>query len=143
MNIHDIVNIIFVVISLVLVLVSAFYHGKSKVFSKIAGLILDAESTYGAGTGSVKMTYVVGELYNLLPAVIRPFLPQALLQTIVQAVFDNIQYFAQMQIKQLEAKKDDGINVGTSGSSDAASNAQTGATAADQVQQVTSGLPQA
>ena len=103
MSTSEIIALIFVAVSVVLSLLATFYRGKSKIFSTIAGWILSAESTYGAGTGTVKMSYVVGKLYDLLPAIIRPFLPETLLQTFVQTVFDKIQAYAQLQVKQLAA----------------------------------------
>ena len=146
MNISDILNIAFVAIGIILFLVALFYHGKNKVVTEIASQILDAEVTYGIGTGAVKMAYVVGKLYAMLPAFIRPLLPSALLQTMVQTVFNKIQAFAQLQIRQLAAAKsaeaDDASDkaIGTVSDTAGAATGQTGVAEASQVQQVTAGL---
>lgn len=104
MNLSDYVNIAFALISIILFFISLYSGGKNKVVSSIAGLIYEAEQTYGAGTGPTKLSYVVGKLYALIPAAVRPFLPESLLQTAVQAVFDKVQAFGLLQIKQLAGK---------------------------------------
>jgi hypothetical protein len=104
MTISDYINIALAIISVVLFGVSLFTGGKNKAVSSIAGLIYEAENKYGAGTGTTKMSWVVGRLYAMLPAVVRPLLPQSMLQTVAQSIFDQVQAFGLLKIKQLADK---------------------------------------
>lgn len=101
MNISDWVNVGFAVISVILFLISLFVGKKNKSLLAVAGLIYDAETRYGIGMGVIKMDYVVGKMYALIPAVFRPFIPRSLMMTIVQQVFDKIQAFGELQVKDL------------------------------------------
>ena len=51
--------------------------------------------------GGFKFDWVVGQLYDLLPLAVRPFVPRSLIEQIVQTTFDAIEGYARMQLDRL------------------------------------------
>lgn len=99
MSISDIVNIGFAILFLIAGFLSIYYQGNSKLTKAVSGFIAEAEATYtSAASGGVKMQYAVGKLYSLLPAVVRPFIPESVIQVIAQSVFDQIAAYAKIQL---------------------------------------------
>ena len=80
-----------------------WYQGNAKVSGRVAALIRRAEELYSdlANAGGVKFEWVVGQLYNLLPLAIRPFVPRSLVEQVVQTTFDAIEGYARMQLDKL------------------------------------------
>ena len=44
---------------------------------------------------------MVGQLYDLIPLAVRPFVPRKLVEQIVQTTFDAIEGYARMQLDRL------------------------------------------
>lgn len=101
MNISEIVNIVLVVLSIIIGFAATYFKGNAKINGRVAAYIAEAEATYtDAKSGGVKMQYVVGKLYALLPAAIRPFIPQAILVALAQNIFDKIAEYAAAQLNK-------------------------------------------
>ena len=103
------------------------YFKTSSVFRKfVSKLIADAEVKYATAekAGKAKMAWVVSQLYNYIPAMLRPFFSEEQLQSLVQEVFDQISKYATIQLdkavaaleKKYDSKKNK--NVETSQSSE-------------------------
>ena len=99
MSVSEIINIALAALALVVGFLVTYYKGNNKLVKAVAGYIAEAETTYtSAKSGGVKMQYVVGKLYALLPAVVRPFIPESVVQTIAQAIFDQVSAYAKLQL---------------------------------------------
>lgn len=105
MSVSDIINIVLIVLTVVSGFLSLYFKGNSTLYAKAADYIALAESTYtDAKSGGLKMQYVVSRLYALIPAAVRPFIPQALVQTIAQTVFDQVAAYAAKQLDKAVSK---------------------------------------
>lgn len=144
MNVSEIVNIVLVALTLVVGFAATYFKANGKLNGKVAAYISEAEATYtDAKSGGVKMQYVVGKLYALLPAAIRPFIPQTILMTLAQTVFNKIADYATQQLDKAMDKvvpAYTGSVVGTVTDAPAAAVTSTGTAEASQTQQVTAGL---
>ena len=77
-------DFILLIIAAVAAVVFAIFKGnKSVVMRMLYALVTDAEKALGAGTGSLKLAAVIGEIYPKLPAVVKTFISD---KTIVQWV---------------------------------------------------------
>ena len=100
-------NLIWQIVSGALLIIGAFlvsYFRTSSVFRGfIAQLIADAEWVFSEveKAGNEKMAWVISKLYGYIPAVLQPFFPENKLREIVQAVFDKIKDFADLQVERL------------------------------------------
>lgn len=86
--------------------VALWYKSNAKLNTKVAGLISAAEQEYADTTkaGLQKFEWVVSQLYNLIPAPVRPFIPRELIASVVQSTFDAIQGYAIQQLNRLADK---------------------------------------
>lgn len=108
MTISIIINIVLAVLALTVGFAATYYKGNSKLIKAVTGYIAQAEATYtSAKSGGAKMQYVVGKLYALLPAIIRPFMPESVIQTICQAIFDKVDAYAKLQLDKVVDKVTD------------------------------------
>lgn len=66
----------------------------------VAKNILYAEEEYGdlVNAGGKKFNQVVDWLYEMIPAVVRPFMPRKFVEKLVQSVFDAMETYAKIQI---------------------------------------------
>lgn len=105
MTVSDIINIVLAVLTVIVGFLATYFKGNSKLYSRVASYIALAEATYtDASSGGLKMQYVIGRLYALIPAVIRPFIPESVIQTIVQTVFDQVAAYATKQLDKAATK---------------------------------------
>ena len=58
----------------VLVVVLAFRGKKQIIFKMLYALVTEAEAEFGAGTGTLKFSYVLERVYSILPAGIKTFI---------------------------------------------------------------------
>lgn len=101
----------------VLLVLGAFlieYFKTSAVFRGfIAQLISDAEWVFSGveKAGKEKMAWVIKQLYEYIPAILRPLFPEGKLEEIVQRIFDKIKEYADLQVEKLRtaylAKKEE------------------------------------
>jgi hypothetical protein len=78
-------DFILLIIAAVAAVVFAIFKGnKSVVMRMLYSLVTDAEQAFGAGTGSLKLAAVIGEIYPKLPAIIKAFITEKTLQKWVE-----------------------------------------------------------
>lgn len=88
----------------------ALYYRYSEKLREVTGnitkLILEAEEEYKGITksGNEKFQYVVSVVYGMLPPVAQKFVPQSLIESIVQSTFDYIESYAKMQLEKVADK---------------------------------------
>ena len=73
-------DFILLIVAAVAVIVFAIFKGNKSVVMRILySLVIEAEQTYGAGTGSLKLAAVIDAIYPRLPAVIKMFITDEML----------------------------------------------------------------
>ena len=103
MEIQEFMRIVIYACTLLFGGLALWYQGNAKISGWVAALIEQAEELYGDLTkaGGFKFNWVVGQLYDLLPLAVRPFVPRSLIEQIVQTTFDAIEGYAKMQLDRL------------------------------------------
>lgn len=100
---------IIAIVSLVLVFTALclgyYFYVKSKINAAVSDSINDAENL--DISGDAKKAEAVAQLAAIVPAVLKPFISEKMLATIVQAAFDKIEAYAKKQIKKKTAPSDD------------------------------------
>lgn len=106
MKASELIHALFYFIAVILGGLVLWYKSNAKLHQTVSSLIADAENQYKDLTraGGIKFEWVVGQLYGLIPAVIRPFIPRTLVRTLVQAAFDAIAGYAKLQLDRLAEK---------------------------------------
>lgn len=104
MNYQEFVRIVIYLCALIFGGLALWYRGNAKVSGRVAALIRRAEELYSDLTqaGGIKFEWVVGQLYDLIPLAVRPFVPRKLVEQIVQTTFDDILLQKQIHNKQRE-----------------------------------------
>ena len=103
MEVQEFVRIVIYLCALAFGGLALWYQGNAKVSGRVAALIRRAEELYSDLTqaGGIKFEWVVGQLYDLIPLAVRPFVPRKLVEQIVQTTFDAIEGYARMQLDRL------------------------------------------
>lgn len=102
MSMDAIINIALAAISAALGLAAACCRTRSRLLSQISGYIAEAESTYREViSGGQKFQIVVGKLYSLVPAFLKPFITEKMVAALTQKVFDEIDSYAKEQLAGL------------------------------------------
>lgn len=84
--------------------VGYYFYVKSKINAAVSGSINDVENL--DINGEAKKAEAVAQLSALVPAVLKPFISEKMLDAIVQAAFDKIEAYAKIQIKKKTAPSD-------------------------------------
>ncbi len=101
MTIYQILDILLAILTLIVWGVATYFKDSSRLFSQATTFIQEAEKAYPAvHSGNMKMRYVVGRLYGLVPPPMRPFIPECLIQSLAQKIFDQVAAYAQAQIEK-------------------------------------------
>jgi len=82
------------IIAVCLVLSSYLYYvGKKREAKQIIYyLVHEAEKRFGAGTGDTKYAYVVAQVYPKLPTVVRLFMTEKALDTLIDKSVKELEY---------------------------------------------------
>lgn len=105
MNTSEIINIVLVVLTIVVGFVSLYFKANTKLYAKVTGFITAAEGLYqDANSGGQKFEWVIGQLYALIPAPVRPFIPKSILAAIVQNIFNQVAAYATKQLDRATVK---------------------------------------
>ena len=106
MNWKDILQVIEIIAMIVGGFAISYFRTSSVFRGFIAELIADAEERFSnvEKAGAEKMAWVVAQIYAFIPAWLKPFLTTEKIQAIVQAVFDKIKAFADIQVLKIKAK---------------------------------------
>ena len=97
-----------IVLMVVVFVICAYYRKSAVLRGYIAELILDAEEYYAKQekAGELKMAWVVGQIYDFVPAIFKPILTKERIREIVQGVFDYIAAYADIQVAKIKAAYD-------------------------------------
>lgn len=103
-----IVQIVEIVAFIVGGFVISYLRTSEVVHKFVAALIADAEELYAnvEKSGAQKMAWVIEQIYAYVPAWLKPFLTAEKIQAIVQAVFDKIKAYADIQVSKWQAQYD-------------------------------------
>ena len=103
MEYTEIIRITIYILAVALGGLAVWYKGNAKISGMAARLIAQAEYEYKdlAKSGGVKNAWVIDQLYGLIPAPVRVFVPRSLVATLVQTTFDAMTGFAKLQLDQL------------------------------------------
>lgn len=100
-----ILTVVFAVLTIVGIFVSYYFYVKNKITKAIAGEIDNAEKE--DVEGPKKKAEVIAQLQTLIPAVLKPFITYAVLDKLVQTVFDGIERYAKKQVAKKAAENKD------------------------------------
>lgn len=94
-----------IAIALIVAIALIIRSGKNiKILSKAS--ILEAERLFKSETGQAKFIWVVGEVYEKLPSIIKAFYSKAQIEKLVQESFEILKNTALEQVKVQNAKED-------------------------------------
>ena len=79
----------------------AYYRTNAKLQRFVAGLIAQAESTYGSGTGGVKFEWVCSKIYLMVPVPLQAIINKQMIETTVQGTFNSMAAYAKTQLDKL------------------------------------------
>lgn len=89
----------------------AYYKLNTRLTQKITAFINQAEEVYREQTeaGKIKFNFVLKELERMIPAFLKPFIKEEMLESLIQSIFDEMQNFAEKQMNQVidQLKKED------------------------------------
>ena len=78
-----------IIISASLALGLLYYKGQKTVVYKILySLVTEAEAKFGGGTGELKQAYVIKQVYNALPSILKTFISAERIGTWVDDALD-------------------------------------------------------
>lgn len=99
-------DIIMTVLAIVFGGLSLYISGKKNVIDAVAGFIDEAEDIYKDSTkaGGEKFEWVVDRIMNIIPIALKPFISRALVETVVQKVFDIMESYAKKQLDKVVDK---------------------------------------
>ena len=102
----EVYTIILTILAIVGYFLSYYFHVKAKIYAATESAVNDAEQN--DKTASEKMAFAVNQIYEIVPAALKPFITKAVIEKIVQAAFDKIDEYAEKQVKkEKEEKKDE------------------------------------
>lgn len=103
MNVYE---IIMTVLAIIFGGLSLYISGKKNILDAVISYINQAEDEYKDATkaGGSKFEWVVDKLMSIVPVALKPFIGRALVEAIVQKVFDIMQSYAQKQLDKVADK---------------------------------------
>lgn len=114
MDTAKLVQVVLYLLTVALGGLALWYRSNAGINRRVSALIAEAENRYQDFTkaGGTKFEWVVTRLYELIPAVVRPFVPQTMIRTLVQATFDAIAGYAKLQLDRLAEKSKQTADMG-------------------------------
>ncbi len=94
----NVLTIISILLTLAAVCVSYYLYIKKVIERKSLDAINNAENT--DKEGKEKLADAVEEVYSVLPVVVKPFISRAVVETIIQTIFDKVEEYAQKQVNK-------------------------------------------
>ena len=95
MNWELILSIVSCLFTLVAIVISYYFAIRKKIEQEALNAINKAEDT--DKLGEEKMQDAVEIVYDIIPAVAKPFISKKLVETIIQSVFDKVEEYARKQ----------------------------------------------
>ena len=106
MTVGEILSIVFAVLTVAGGFVSYYFYIRNKIQKQIAAEIENAEDE--DTVGAEKMAQVVATLKKLVPIILKPFITDSLIESLVQAAFNAIEAYAKKQVeKSLSADEEE------------------------------------
>ena len=96
MNWELILSIVSCLFTLVAIVISYYLAIRKKIEQEALNAINKAEDT--DKIGEEKMQNAVEIVYDIIPAVAKPFISKKLIETIIQSVFDKVEEYARKQV---------------------------------------------
>ncbi len=106
MDWESILTIIFAVLSIVSAFLSYYMNVRKKIAESITQEVNNAE--VDGAIGEEKKVEVIAQLRKIIPAVLKPFITDNILDALVQKAFDNIEAYAKKQLKKGKRKNEKG-----------------------------------
>lgn len=98
MNWELILSIVMTILTIVSTIVGYYFKIKERLIKEATSKIEEAEKE--GVNGLEKMTFVVDELYALVPAPYRAIFNKELIKNLVQMLFDKIEAYAEKQVNK-------------------------------------------
>lgn len=98
MNWELILSIVSCLFTLVAIVISYYLAIRKKIEQEALNAINKAEDT--DKIGEEKMQDAVEIVYDIIPAVAKPFISKKLVETIIQSVFDKVEEYARKQVNK-------------------------------------------
>lgn len=95
MNWELILSIVSCLFTLVAIVISYYFAVRKKIEQEALNAVNKAEDT--DKLGEEKMQDAVETVYDIIPAVAKPFISKKLVETIIQSVFDKVEEYARKQ----------------------------------------------
>lgn len=95
MNWELILSIVSCLVTLAAIVISYYLAIRKKIEQEALNAINKAEDT--DKIGEEKMQDAVEIVYDIIPAVAKPFISKKLIETIIQSVFDKVEEYARKQ----------------------------------------------
>lgn len=106
MTTAQIINIVLVVLCAAVYGVSLYFKTKGSATEAATELIAEIEKS--GWLGPDKMAYVVGELYEIIPAPLKAVFTKERLQVLAQEVFDSMKKYALEYLERIDKEDQDG-----------------------------------
>ena len=98
MNWELILTIMSSVLTVVATILGYYQHIKKRLEQEALNAINKAEET--DKIGAEKMQDAIKRVYDIIPAVARPFISEKMVELIIQGVFDKVEDYARKQIEK-------------------------------------------
>lgn len=98
MNWEPILTIVSSVLTIIATILGYYQHIKKRLEQQALDAINRAEET--DKIGAEKMQDAINMVYDMIPAVARPFISEKMIEIVIQNVFDKVEEYAQKQIKK-------------------------------------------
>ena len=98
----DILAVAMPILAIISMFVAYYFKTKQAIINAANGAINTAEDS--GKPGSEKFNQAVTDIMNIIPAVVKPFIPKEFVEAIVQKAFDEISEFAKKQVEKENSK---------------------------------------
>ncbi len=100
MNWELILTIVSSVITVAAAILGYYQHIKKRLEQEALNAINKAEET--DKIGAEKMQDAIKMVYDMIPAVARPFISEKMVELVIQSVFDKVEEYARKQLEKKE-----------------------------------------
>lgn len=103
MDINEILKVVNFILVLIIGGFGLYYQTNAKLNKKVDEFIAEAEEKYKDATkaGGVKFTWVVDQLYSIVPTFLKPIITRTNIENLVQFAFDKIEGYAVQQLDKV------------------------------------------
>lgn len=105
MNWELILTIVSSVITVAAAILGYYQHIKKRLEQEALNAINKAEET--DKIGAEKMQDAIEMVYDMIPAVARPFISEKMVEMVIQGVFDKVEDYARKQLEKEKTKATD------------------------------------